>query len=167
MKQKLVIRVTNVDSKITGEDDSVIIFIEIDDALIENINCVVKAINQLDKKDPRLSPEIKISVNAQVYDGTNMDEEIRDGLLEYYEGEMVDQFPEIDEAPISNQVFLEISQPLEKEIYPDSCIVWIVYNHRLDYAAPVRFLGNIAEDLFTKKQNTPVEYGNVIMSPGK
>lgn len=152
MNEKIITRIASVDDDNDG--DSLVFCLTVDEAMVNKIQFVVNSIKKFEQSSIKIAPvNIDITVNALVYEGHDADENLRDELWEAYEGMVVEEFPEMNEEPITDRITLSINNPFEqKKIQPDYCPVWLSYNNGRAFAAPIRFLGNLVEQLFADNQ---------------
>jgi len=160
MDQKIIIRVSNVPEAKTAEaveeewrgwvDDSVVVFITVNETVKNSVSLAVELLQHRSDLD-----EVKVGLKANFYEDYQLvDDDLFDQLWEDYAGRCVDEFPAVTGDPSTAYApELVVTRPNDKVTCPDDCCVWIIFRSDPNgylYSAPVKFLGDMAETLFSQ-----------------
>ena len=150
---KIISRVCNTD---VNEVDSVLICLTVDSKMLRQCCLAARMAIELEHEDNGCAPvEIAITVPAIVYEGWEMDEDLRDELWDETEGRVVDDFPKVDEEPKDLRVQLVVTHPLNYEGLVDDNCIWVRYfdDERPDYySQPLAWLSRTISEMFLLKQ---------------
>lgn len=163
--QKIVIRVANVPEAKTAEaveeewhewmdDNSVVIFLAVDESIKSGLSLAVEFL----QRQADLN-EVKVGIKANIYESHQLiDRNLFDELWEDYAGRCVDDFPAVVGTPTDSYApELVVTRPQDKVLYSEACCVWISYRPASDdflYSAPIKYLGDMAENLFLQTTET-------------